>query len=309
MKTVGIIGGAGFIGSYITKKFLEEGYQVKVSVTNIHRSEKYEHLFGLTNSENLNINQLTVEEKEVLRQFIYDCDVVIHSGTPFQLDVKDPQTELFDPTIKGTQNFLDVLIGAPHLEKVILIASVAAWNTNFPLPAEGKDFKDSFSEKDQRCTSTGSHPYNKAKFIANQAVLEFIKDHPNLYFEIVTVSPVMVMGKSLSSRNDSTSSGLQFLIKNKIAPDDFIQSLYNNNVPFAVVDVVDVAQAVYRAAITKGLNGKDYLLSSETYKISDIHEMLNHREPKEKAEVIYQNALAQKDLQITFRPVKETLSG
>ena len=32
MKTVGIIGGSGFIGSHTTKKFLKEGYQVKVSV-------------------------------------------------------------------------------------------------------------------------------------------------------------------------------------------------------------------------------------------------------------------------------------
>lgn len=30
MQTVGIIGGAGFIGSYVTQKFLTEGYTVKV---------------------------------------------------------------------------------------------------------------------------------------------------------------------------------------------------------------------------------------------------------------------------------------
>lgn len=30
MKTVGIIGGAGFIGSHITKKFLADGYRVIV---------------------------------------------------------------------------------------------------------------------------------------------------------------------------------------------------------------------------------------------------------------------------------------
>jgi dihydroflavonol-4-reductase len=41
MKKVGIIGGAGFIGSYNTKKFLAEGYQVKVSATDISKKEKY----------------------------------------------------------------------------------------------------------------------------------------------------------------------------------------------------------------------------------------------------------------------------
>ena len=129
MKRVGIIGGSGFIGSYITRKFLEEAYEVKVSVTDINKSEKYEHLFNLKNSDNLHIRALKVEQLEALENFIKDCDLVIHSGTPFQLDVKDPQTELLDPTIKGTQNFLRAISAAKDIEKLVFIASVAAWNT------------------------------------------------------------------------------------------------------------------------------------------------------------------------------------
>ena len=119
----------------------------------------------------------------------------------------------------------------------------------------------------------------------------------------------MVMGKSMSNREDSTSTGLQFLIKNKIAPDDFIQVLYDNDVPFAIVDVEDVANATFKVATTKGLHGKDYLLTSETYKVSDISAMLNHQEPKEKPSIVYKNDLAKKDLGIQFRPVKETLNN
>ncbi len=307
MKTVGIIGGAGFIGSYITRKFLQEEYLVKSSVTNINRSEKYEHLFNLKNSENLIIQSLKLEDRDALENFIEDCSIVIHSGTPFQLDVKDPQAELLDPTINGTQNFLDALTKAPHLEKVIFIASVAAWNTNFPLPAGGKDFEDPFDEQDARYKSIESHPYCRAKFIANQVVEQFIEDNQNLSFEIASVSPVMVMGPSLSTRDDSTSTGVQFLIKNKLAPDDFFRSLYKNDVPFAVVDVEDVADATYSLATKQGLHGKDYLLSSETYKVWDIHEMLNHREPRQLPQIIYKNNLAELDLGIKFRPVKATL--
>jgi nucleoside-diphosphate-sugar epimerase len=309
MKTVGIIGGSGFIGSYITRKFLEEGFEVKVSVTNINKIEKYQHLFNLKNSENLNIQAFKLENINPLRDFIKDCGSVIHSGTPFQLDVKDPQAELFDPTIKGTQNFLEAIKDSPNIEKVVFIASVAAWNTNFPMPAEGKSFTDTFDENIVRFTSEESHPYAQAKFIANQTVEKFIETHTDLPFEISSVSPVMVMGKSLSKREDSISTGIQFLIKNKIAPDDFIQSLYDNNVPFAVVDVEDVANATYSVATKKGLHGKDYLLTSETYKVCDIRQMLNRKEPKEKAQIIYKNNLAKNDLGMQFRPVKETLNS
>lgn len=309
MKKVGIIGGSGFIGSYITKTFLENNYQVKVATTDISREDKYQHLMRFKNAENLYISELDVTDKAQLEDFVTDCDYVIHGGTPFILDFQDAETELFDPTIKGTQNFLEVIHKTPDIEKVVFIASVAGWNTNFPMPAGGKDFYDTFDETDERFTSTESHPYAQAKFMANQFVEQFIKDNFNLPFEITSVSPVAVMGKALSNRKDSTSSGLQFLIKNKIAPDDFIQFLYDNDVPFAIVDVADVALAIFKATTTKGLHGKDYLLSSETYKVSDVHLMLNNQEPKEKAQIVYKNELAKNDLRIQFRPVKETLNN
>lgn len=309
MKKVGIIGGSGFIGSYITKQFLENGYEVKASATDISREDKYEHLMTLQHAENLYISELNVENKAALKDFVNDCDLVIHSGTPFQLSVDDVQKDLFIPTIKGTENFLEVIKNTPSVKKVVLIASVAAWNTDFPMPASGKSFTDTFDENDVRFTSEQSHPYCQAKFIANQIVEEFIKNNQKATFEITTVSPVAVMGKSLSNREDSTSTGLQFLIKNNIAPDDFIQAIYDNDVPFAIVDVADVANATYKAATTKGLHGKDYLLTSETYKVSDIRAMLNHKEPKEKAQIVYKNNLAKNDLGVDFRRVKETLNS
>ena len=169
------------------------------------------------------IYQNTLINKKQLKEFIKGCDMVIHGGTPFQLDVKDPKTELFDPTIKGTENFLEVVNETATIEKVVFIASVASYNTNFPLPAGGKSPDDTFDENDLPFSSEEGHPYAQAKFIANQTVEKFIKEHQNAHFEITTVSPTGVMGKSLSNREDSTSSGLQFLFKNKIAPNPFIQ--------------------------------------------------------------------------------------
>ncbi|MFH4966127.1 NAD-dependent epimerase/dehydratase family protein [Gaetbulibacter sp. M235] len=308
MKKVGIIGGSGFIGSYITKEFLNNGFEVKVSATDITKEEKYKHLMKLNKSDHLYISELNVEGKYALREFVKDCDIVIHGGTPFQLDVKDPQTELFDPTIKGTENFLEIVNDTPSIDKVVFIASVAAWNTNFPMPADGKTISDSFNENDTPFMSNESHPYAQAKFIANQVVNEFIKNHPKLDFEITSVSPVMVMGKSLSNREDSTSTGIQFLFKSKIAPNSFIQMFYDTDLPLAIVNVQDVAKGVFKAATISGLHGKDYLLSSETYPVSDVSLMLNGQPPINEAKIIYQNQLAKHDLGITFQSVRETLS-
>ncbi len=307
MKKVGIIGGSGFIGSHVTKQFLDHGFDVKVSTTDISKKEKYEHLMNLNDADHLYISELDVADETLLTEFVKDCDIVIHGGTPFLLDVKDPKTELFDPTIKGTKNFLAVINKAPAIKKVVFIASVAAYNTNFPMPAGGKTLTDTFSENDTPFMSEESHPYAQAKFIANQTVNDFIKTHPNIDYEITSVSPVAVMGKSLSNREDSTSTGLQFLIKNKIAPDDFMQMLFDNDVEFAIVDVKDVADAIYRAATKTNLHGKNYLLTSETYAVSDISSMLNNEKPVNEPKIIYSNSLAIQDLGMHFKPAQVPL--
>ena len=309
MKTVGIIGGSGFIGSYNTKKFLNEGYKVKVSTTDISKKEKYEHLFGLKNAENLEVAQLDVENKQELMDFLKDCEIVIHGGTPFQLDVKDLQKELFDPTIKGTENFLEAVLKTPGIEKVVFIASVAAYNTSFPFLPAGKTEGDQITENDPPFTSEEGIPYAQAKFIANQTVNKFIADNPSLSFEISSVSPTGVMGKSLSNRQDSTSTGIQFLFKNKIAPNPFIQMIYDLDVLWALVDVEDVAEAIFRAATTKNIHGKNYLLSGESYRVSDVTLMLNNQPPIGKPEIVYSSALATKDLGISFKPVSIPLNN
>ena len=83
MKKAGIIGGSGFIGSHITKVFLNAGYEVKVSTTNILREDKYEHLMTFNHSDNLHISELDVMDKATLKDFVSDCDIIVHSGTPF----------------------------------------------------------------------------------------------------------------------------------------------------------------------------------------------------------------------------------
>ena len=309
MKTVGIIGGAGFIGSYVTQQFLANGYRVKVSATDISNHAKYAHLSELPGAENLTLAPLDVQQLDQLKAFVAGCDLLVHGGTPFQLEVEDPQRDLLDPTIKGTENFLQVVSETPSVKKVVFIASVAAVNTNFPQLPPGKAEGDTISETDPFYFSEDAHPYVQAKFIANQVVDAFIAEHPDPGFEITTVSPVGVMGMAMSQREDSTSMGLQYLFKNRIAPNPFLERLYAQDVYWANVDVADVAAAVYQAAIRPNLHGKHYLLSSESYRISDISRMLNQQAAVEQPVVVYENERAKAELGVRFRPLAETLAS
>ena len=308
MQTAGIIGGSGFIGSYVTKIFLEENYKVKVSSTDITNKGKYEHLQGLSNVEHLEVCPMDVLDIPSVETFVKGCDIIVHAGTPFMLDVKDPQKELFEPTVKGTQNFLDVIAKTKGIKKVVFLASVAAWNTSFPLAPATYPAGHIFSEQDSPFIGEQDHPYAQAKYYADQAVRKFIADHPEISFEITSVSPVFVIGNSLSPRQDSTSMGMQYLFKNKIAPNPFIEMMYASDVMFAMVDVRDVAESVFQAATRNGLHGKNYLISSESYKISDISLMLNNGAPLNDAAIIYDSASARKELGVAFITARDTLN-
>jgi dihydroflavonol-4-reductase len=308
MKTVGIIGGAGFIGSYVTQKFLAEGYAVKVSATDPAKTEKYEHLHQLTNADNLTVTQLDVTDKSALTSFLQDCDLVIHSGTPFQLAVENPQEEVFEPTVRGTENFLDVVSQMPSVQKVVFVASVASLNTVYPMPVPNRPTDYVYTEADEPYLDPEAIPYCQAKYFADQAVRKFVATHPNPGFEIVTVLPTGVMGKALSARDDSTSVGLQHLFKNKIAPNPFVQMLFDQDVEFGIVSVADVAEGIFRAATTAGLHGKNYLLNSESYKVSDLTRMLNGEAPVDAARNVYGNAAAKQDLGMEFQPARVPLN-
>ena len=309
MQTVGIIGGSGFIGSYVTKLFLEEKFKVKASVTDITRQDKYDHLLAFTNApENLEIVGVDVRDMAALESFVQGCDVIVHGGTPFILDIKDPQRDLFEPTVNGTNNFLEVISKLTDVKKVVLIASVAAYNTSFPLNPPGYETTHVFSENQEPYMGEADHPYSQAKFMADQAVRKFVDENNELPFTITSVSPTFVIGNALSTRGDSTSQGMQYLFKNKIAPNPFVEMMFTNDVFFSMVDVRDVAEAVYQAATRNGLHGKNYLIANESYRISDVTRMLNNEEPANNPEYFYSHTNAKQDLGLAFISAKDSLS-
>lgn len=118
---------------------------------------------------------MDIEDKKSVEEFTEDCKILIHGGTPFRLEVEDAEKDMFNPTVKGTENFLKVISECSSVKKVVFIASVAALNAAFPLPADNKDDDHTYSEEDKPFIKDEHLPYTKVKHYADQTVKSFLR--------------------------------------------------------------------------------------------------------------------------------------
>ena len=128
-KSIFVTGGTGYIGSWVVKNLLEDGYTVNLTVRDKSRKEKYEHLQNIADAS---IGKLELFEADLLvdgsyREAMQGCEVVFHMASPFMIHgIKDPQKQLVDPALKGTANILNAVNETESVKRVVLTSSVVS---------------------------------------------------------------------------------------------------------------------------------------------------------------------------------------
>ncbi len=126
-----ITGGAGFIGSHLAERLLEQGDRV-VLLDNLSTGsmENIRHLKG---SEHLEYHLDGIENRQLLAELVDDADAIIHlaAAVGVKLIVESP-VRTIETNVNGTQMILEA---ASKKKKLVLIAStseVYGKNTNVP---------------------------------------------------------------------------------------------------------------------------------------------------------------------------------
>jgi UDP-glucose 4-epimerase len=126
-----ITGGAGFIGSHLTERLLEQGERVAL-LDNLSTGsmENIRHLKG---SEHLEYYLDGIENRQLLAELVDDADVIIHlaAAVGVKLIVESP-VRTIETNVNGTQLILEA---ACKKKKLLLIAStseVYGKNTQVP---------------------------------------------------------------------------------------------------------------------------------------------------------------------------------
>lgn len=127
-----VTGGAGFIGSRVTKLLLDQGHQVTV-IDNLSNSSKY------VLDQRAKFHQIDVLDQDSLEEVLPDHEVVIHMASFIEVgeSIKKP-VDFAENNILGTVKLLAAM-RATGTKKIIFSSSACVYGTPKKLPITEND--------------------------------------------------------------------------------------------------------------------------------------------------------------------------
>ncbi len=244
-----VTGASGFVASRIVEQLQAKSYRVRGTVRTRRKELDLAYLRALPGAA----DRLEFVEADLLVPGSFDaaaagCTYVLHTASPYLLNVADPQRDLVDPAVHGTRNVLGACMKAGTVKRVVLTSSMAA-------VSDEPDSNHVLTERDWNLKSNlKRNPYYYSKTQAEKAAWEFMeREKPS--FDLVVINPFMVIGPSLGpALNTST----QIFV-------DLLKGTYPGimDLTWGLVDVRDVADAHIRAMETAAAKGR-YICAGET---------------------------------------------
>jgi len=260
-----VTGASGFIATHIIKQLLEKGYKVRGTVRSVSDLSKYKYLTDLDPSgDRLQLLAADLVVDGSFDEAIAGCEYVLHTASPFVLNVKDPRKDLVEPAVNGTLNVLHACAKAGSVKRVVLTSSVAALSDS---PETGKVL----SEADWNETSSLTrNPYYYSKKRAEEEAWNFVKEQ-QVNFKLVVINPFLVIGPHLSGGLGESAEGTLANMMNGKMPG--ILKFY-----WSFVDVRDVAKAHILLMEREDAEGR-HICTNPTISMLEVNELLQEHYP------------------------------
>ena len=269
MTRVCVTGAAGFIAGHVIVDLLDDGYAVNATVRDLGDDAKRSHLEVLKERYpgKLELFEADTLEPGSLDGAIEGCDALIHTAAAVILAAPDPQEQIIDVAVKGTQNVLDSVARTPSVKRIVMTSSIAA--------VMSYDQQDKTYTEDDWCTSDDIwlNPYGMGKAQSERLLWEFAAKHADRV-QAVAINPSVVIGPPLAKHH----------IRSSLA---FIRDLVGWTYPacpplrFDLVDVGDVSKGHVRALTSDRAVGHRIIFSDRKMSMLEISKVLsrNYKTP------------------------------
>jgi dihydroflavonol-4-reductase len=256
-----VSGANGFIASHLVQQLLQAGHHVRGSVRNPNKQDSVAHLWALPHArERLELVAADLNDPQAFDTHVMGMDAVLHTASPYVLNVKDAQRDLVDPAVNGTRALLAACAAAPSVKRVVLTSSVAAI-TDEP---DGRVLTE--ADWNTRSSLT-RNPYYFSKAEAERAAWQFMQTQAR-HFDLVVINPFLVIGPSMTTAINTSNQVLVDMMTGKYP---VLMSLV-----LGLVDVRDVALAHVQALTRAHARGR-YLCANEARSMRQVADLLRRQ--------------------------------
>lgn len=264
---VAVTGASGYIGSWVVRDLLGEGYRVRACVRDQTRPEKVDHLLDLADGRR---GTIEIHEGDLWKRGSYDrpfadCAAVIHVAAPLGYNGENPQ-ETYDGCFVQTEHVLEAILKAGTVQRVVYTSSFAA--VTYPCPGgyvfTERDWADRDTEAYGGAWSTDNTPANRgiaykmAKLGSERQLYEAAERDGG--FEAMSILPTYVIGPVMCANHDQRES-FQYWIK-RMAQGDQYGKVPSGRMQWTICDVRDVARS-HRLCLesVRAGNGSRYIIA------------------------------------------------
>jgi len=267
-KPVLVTGATGYVAGWLVKKLLEEGITVHAAVRDPKNKLKLQHLDALAANSKGSIRYFKADllDKGSFAEAMEGCELVFHTASPFTNVVKDPQRELIDPALKGTEHVLAQANQTTSVKRVVITSSCAA------IYSDARDVQETPNGVfDEGVWNTSSNldyqPYSFSKTLAERKAWDMVEAQDR--WDMVTVNPSLVLGPPLNP-SQTTSESMDILKQ----MGDGTMKMGVPNLGIGLVDVQDLAEAHFAAGYTPDAEGR-HIISAHNTCFLDLALILN----------------------------------
>jgi len=189
-KRVLITGITGFVGSWVTKLFLNDGnYIVRGTVRDNKNMAKLQPLideFGAEAWAKIELFEADLTNEQSIIDACANVDILVHTASPYPLTNPKNADVLIKPAVEGT---LAAMRGAEKhgVKRVVVTSSMAA-------VANTKEKVDILTDDTWSDVNLGG-PYERSKTLAEKAAWDFVAaQDPAKKIELVVLNPAMILG-------------------------------------------------------------------------------------------------------------------
>lgn len=262
-----VTGATGYVAGWIIKTLIDNGHTVHAAVRDPNSEKKLASLKALVadQPDRIKFFKSDLLEKGSYAEAMQGCELVYHTASPFAVSVEDPQRDLIDPAVKGTENVLNSASEVDSVKRVVVTSSCAAICTD----SADVEFArgDLLTEEDWNQTASLTHqPYFYSKTLAERRAWDMANAQSK--WDLVTINPSFVIGPGV----DPMSSSESFDMIGRYGNGEM-----KGGVPdfgMGTVDVRDVALAHYNAGFIPTASGR-HITSATNSGLWPIAQTLN----------------------------------